>query len=282
MTALRDSLLRHGVPPSIIEAVLVDTKAARARRRNAPDAWAELRRKAAAARLNVTSNRPKRVGQPISALYEEYYELICEAIQRIDEARLLALDDGSPVTPKDIERKRAASNAKRAADGRQLLPECRADAWHTWIAPAARAALQEKVRQFYADAPRASRRGGTFTPFVLTADKQSLAAASNTLLTELAAHRALHKAPDAPDNGTAWGTTPYSALQLRMVAEAYKELRLYGEAVKDGTIDPLTDPLPKDWRMLLPADFRARMRAADDNPPATELTDYERSNFLLV
>lgn len=279
MADLRTIMLEQGVSPHTAEAVLLAYTAARKQRKEPDAIWGALLSKAKAARLNITSNRPKRVGNPVAPLYEEYYDLICSAIAKIEEASLLLLDDGKPVQPKDLEAKRAQTNKRRAEEGKPLLAECMADAWHTWIAPQTRADFQEKVRQFYANS-NATRKGGRFTPFVLQADKTSLTNATNKLLQDLTEHRTLHKMPEAPDNGKAWGSTRYSALQLRMVAEGFKELRLYGEAVRDGRIDPLIDPPPKDWRMLLSGDFRARLRAADANPPATELTDYEERNFL--
>lgn len=277
MSKLREILVQHGVAQHTVEAVML-AMSARQHRKKEPDAvWGALLSKAKAARMSVTSNRTKRVGQPIAAVYEEYARLVQAAITRIEAASLLVLDDGLPAQPLDLERKRAEQNKRRANTNTPLLPECKADAWHTWIAPDAREALQESVNAHYASL--GNPKGKRFTPFVLTVDKAMLAQAVGTLRQEIRGHRAMHKAPDAPDDGGAFGQTRYGALQVHAAARALLALKGYEDGVKSKAIDPIVRPLPADWRQLLDATWRARLRAADDNPAGVELTDYEERNM---
>lgn len=274
MSVLREIMLAHGVAPHLVENVLAQYTRAR-KRAVPPDAvWASLLGAAKAVRTSITSNRPKRAGQPVAPLYEAYYVLINKAISKIEEASRLTLDDGQPVQPRDLEARRAKTNAKRAAEDRPILAECRADAWWTWIDPADRQDLLDAVDAYYAARP--VNKGKRFAPFITDADRMAVRSMSNALHSAIAEHREMHRCAASKQDGQyTWAETPYSALQLAACSAAYKELNDLTQGAVTKHIK-----LPKDWRMLCPAPLRQRLREADDNPNAARLTPEEEHVWM--
>ena len=275
MTKLREIMLRHGVSPHVAEAVMLECSKRTHKRVNPGAVWNVLLSKAKHVRLNITSNRPKRLTQPINYVYEHYYALVIKAIAKITEASTLTLDDGEPVHPRDIEAKRAKSNAKRAAEGKPLLAECRQDAWYTWIDPHEREEMYAVVSTFYARHPTKAR-GKRFEPFVTNDDRVALNTQYGMLQADMLVHREMHRcAASKVDGQYTWAETPYSALQLAATAAALKEAR---QRVATGAA--IDVKLPKDWRLLCPTSMIQRLREADDNPPAARLTPDERITYM--
>jgi len=274
MTVLRDIMLSRGVSPHIAEAILIDYTKARKRRVEPTAAWASLLGTAKAVRTSLTSNRPKRAGQPAEPMYEAYIELVQKAINKIEEASRLLLEDGEPVQPKDLEAKRAATNKRRAETDRPPLAECHANAWWTWIDPAERDALLETVAAYYRERP--THKGKQFTPFITDADRAAIRNAANTLKATIIEHRELHRCDKSKADGQyTWAETPYSALQLAAASAALKEL----DTRTSGAVTAHVK-LPKDWRLLCPTPMVQRLREADNNPPAARLTPDEERVWL--
>lgn len=278
MKRFRDAMTNAGIAPHLIELALLHFNKTTRRKRDPAPVWSALLHGASYTRLSVTSNRGKRKGHPMEPLYEMYAAIAQEALIYIEHASTLVNDDGQPVQPYDLEKRRAVSNAKRAAEGKPLLPECKHDTWYTWVAPARRQELLDAVARYYSD--NGITKGKRFTPFVTTADRQAVANRVTDLANQIAQHRAMFKTPHSSNDSNAYGGTPYAALQVRACAQAAQALEAHRAGVKAGKIDPVVTPLPTHWTGLLEAELRTRMRKADDNPTVSVLTEYEERNFM--
>lgn len=239
--------------------------------------WKTLTDDVRAVLRGLASNRYKQ-HDDMRELYDQYIGMVRTARDDIVAASGVMIKDRTnpdgpkiPATLDDIRRLAANRNRKLGIDG----PTC-TSRWHTWIAPADRAAMRTAFEIAYAKAQRGA--GKRVTPFLTSDVVQYNKTRMETLRGFIADQRAAMTAyrPDDHEHRQPMSNIPHHALHLCALRMAERALDDWAKSLAKDKYHGLDNPLPVQWTHLLDATMRERVRSVDENPSAVTLIGLEQ------
>lgn len=214
-------------------------------------------------RAGLNSNR-KRWADDLTPVYEAYIHLLDTALVRINGARLRY------TTIAEAQAEAYKRNRTRVARGDLHTGSC-GTAWQTWIPPHLIKELLDRQEQTYNLRGAEPSRGKRASLFVSQNLRLRVTKHVKQVYASLANLRRIMRT-DGLDSSNPHANTPYRALYLAAVRQAELNMAEVERELKRG-IRPYWDAkIPVNWRALLEPEMRARLRAADGNPQAVDIS----------